>query len=170
MKPSDFQFPFAYTPTDPRLVPGLYTGEALVTKVHDGDTFTCNSRNGVVKVRLSGVDAPEMDQAFGSQAKEFLKGLILHQKVYLKNCEIGSYKRLVSTPFILNQNICLKLIVAGLAWRYYKYTLAEYSKNYQEAQGTAFLFGRGLWSQNKPIAPWIWRKLSKDEKTLVLSQ
>lgn len=48
-----------------------------VEKVHDGDTITARVENRYEKIRLIGIDTPEMGQRpWGSKAKEYLVGLI----------------------------------------------------------------------------------------------
>ena len=52
-----------------------------VIEVVDGDSILVRSKNGRVEVRLAEVDAPELGQSFGRQAKEFLAGLALGKTV-----------------------------------------------------------------------------------------
>lgn len=55
------------------------TAETLsgkVVGVHDGDTLTLLvAGNRPVKVRLAGMDAPELNQPYGQQAKQALSAL-----------------------------------------------------------------------------------------------
>ena len=58
----------------------------LVKQVFDGDTIAIEDGT---RVRLIGVDAPEVDspysnrEPFGERSKEFLTALVLHREVYL---------------------------------------------------------------------------------------
>ena len=47
-----------------------------VSSVHDGDTITVNSGWGKEKIRLCGVDAPELSQPLGTQSRDNLRSLI----------------------------------------------------------------------------------------------
>ncbi|OGW33505.1 MAG: hypothetical protein A2X59_08885, partial [Nitrospirae bacterium GWC2_42_7] len=48
-----------------------------VEKVHDGDTITAIVENRSEKIRLIGIDTPEMGQRpWGSKAKEYLESLV----------------------------------------------------------------------------------------------
>jgi len=47
-----------------------------VLSVHDGDTITVNSGWGKEKIRLCGVDAPELSQPLGTQSRDKLRSLI----------------------------------------------------------------------------------------------
>lgn len=59
------------------LVPALaFAGEAVVTRVVDGDTIEGGGRN----VRLQGIDAPETNQPYGNDATAALQGLILNRR------------------------------------------------------------------------------------------
>ena len=51
-------------------------------KVVDGDTIRAEAKGQEIKIRLVEIDAPEMDQPFGLQSKNFLNGL-LYKKMSL---------------------------------------------------------------------------------------
>ena len=55
-----------------------------VVSVHDGDTLTAlDAANVQHKIRLHGIDAPEIGQPFGTKSRDRLAGRIglhLHQK------------------------------------------------------------------------------------------
>ena len=59
------------------------------------------------------------------------------------------------------------MVRAGLAWHYVKYSKSKtLTKLEQEARDKKL----GLWAAtDKPIAPWEWRAMSKEERTLALS-
>jgi len=46
----------------------LLTG--TVTSVHDGDTITLNTDSGAKKIRLAGIDAPEIKQPYGIASRD----------------------------------------------------------------------------------------------------
>ena len=49
----------------------------IVQKVVDGDTIHLTDDNGkLYKVRLLGIDAPEMDQSFGFESRKMLVNLV----------------------------------------------------------------------------------------------
>jgi endonuclease YncB( thermonuclease family) len=43
-----------------------------VLKIIDGDTIKVRINNNQIKIRLACIDAPEMSQTWGIEAKEFL--------------------------------------------------------------------------------------------------
>ncbi len=49
----------------------------------------------------------------------------------------------------------------GLAWHDPRY--APKAKEYAEAEAEARKEKRGLWSDDKPVAPWDWRKQQNDD-------
>ena len=52
-----------------------------VVSVHDGDTITVLDADRVQqKVRLQGIDAPELGQAFGSRSKQHLSGMVYNHQ------------------------------------------------------------------------------------------
>ena len=60
-----------------------------VSKVIDGDTIELLAKENPyhhitkLKIRLYGIDAPELKQAYGKEAKKYLSALILKQEVSL---------------------------------------------------------------------------------------
>lgn len=85
------------------------TGTAYAT---DGDTIKLDR---TVRVRLSGVAAPERDEAGGSEATAFMARLVNGQQV---RCELDgtrSHDRVVGTCFIGSRDIGEAVIAAGLA-------------------------------------------------------
>ena len=60
-----------------------------VIEVNSGDVITISNLNRPVRVRLLGVDAPEMDQAFGDVAKKHLADLIYDKSVLVEYAGIS---------------------------------------------------------------------------------
>lgn len=88
---------------------GTITGTAYAT---DGDTIKLDRK---VRVRLSGVAAPERDEAGGTEATAFMARLVNGRSV---RCELDgtrSHDRVVGTCFVGGQDIGKAVIAAGLA-------------------------------------------------------
>lgn len=132
-----------------------------VVGVHDGDTVTIlTDAKESVKVRLFGIDAPEMGQAFGSNAKETLSGLTYGKRVEFSGEQKDRYGRTVSkvtTPE--GKDAGLEMISAGMAWHYVAYAKKE--KGYAQAEKKARDAKLGLWKEKDPVPPWSWRKTEK---------
>jgi endonuclease YncB( thermonuclease family) len=69
-----------------------FTGKVI--HVADGDTITIlDSTNQHLKIRLSGIDAPEKAQAYGQRSKEHLSGLVQGQQVVVETAKKDKYGR-----------------------------------------------------------------------------
>lgn len=73
--------------------------EAIVLRVIDGDTFVLESGE---KVRLIGINSPEVGYCYANDATEYLKSLILGKKVYLEKdvSETDRYDRLLRYVYV----------------------------------------------------------------------
>ena len=72
----------------------------IVIKVVDGDTFDVE---GIGRIRLADVNTPEMDSKEGREAKEYVKGLCYHKKVYLDIDDLyvtGKYGRIIAVVYV----------------------------------------------------------------------
>ena len=80
--------------------------------VIDGDTIVIRR----VKVRLAGIDAPELDQPFGQKSKWAMVNICKGQVVTVKLNGETSYDRLVGTCYLSDgRDIGAELIKQGLA-------------------------------------------------------
>ena len=52
-------------------------------QVVDGDTIRAEAKGKEIKIRLVEIDAPEMNQPFGAQSKNFLNRLLYEKDVTL---------------------------------------------------------------------------------------
>lgn len=91
--------------------------ENIVSRVIDGDTFVLN--NGE-RVRLIGIDTPEIGEICYQEATERLEDLVLGEEVILEKdvSEIDDYGRLLSYVYVNNEFVNLKLVEDGFARAY----------------------------------------------------
>lgn len=122
---------------------------APVLEVVDGDTV----RVPGYTVRLYGVDAPEKDQPFGSQATGCLAALVWGRVVEVHPRDTDRYGRLVAVLVVDGQEVNAILVAQGCAWAY-----PQTGQDYRDEELQARLQGRGLWALPHPIPPWEWRK------------
>ena len=88
-----------------------------VVGIHDGDSITVLSvEKKQIKIRLEGIDAPELKQAFGSRAKEHLSSLIMGKDVTLIVKGEDLYKRTLSKILLDAQDVNLSMVRDGFAW------------------------------------------------------
>jgi endonuclease YncB( thermonuclease family) len=130
-----------------------------VVGVHDGDSITVLASGNVqLKVRLEGIDAPELKQPFSQQSKLALSDLAFGKKVNLLITGTDRYKRTLAVVIVDGTNVNLELVSLGLAWRYDKYSN---DTALLAAQNDAKAARRGLWADAAPMPPWEWRTKAK---------
>ena len=105
-----------------------------VIKVYDGDTLTISVADKKHRIRLEGIDAPELDQKYGKNSRDFLKQKLLGQNVEIRVKNIDIYQRKVGQIYYKSESVNLTMIKEGCAWHY-----KEFSDNniYANAQSTA---------------------------------
>lgn len=145
---------------------------AKVIAVIDGDTLLLKPLNTSAasrfyKLRLADIDAPELNQSFGQQAKRDLMGLVLHQHVRVVTVATDRYGRRIGWVSLLRPNnvafdINAALVRRGDAWALSRSRRATLLR---EMQQHAQRNRSGLWSDADAIPPWIWRRQTALRKT-----
>ena len=132
--------------------------EAIVTAVTDGDTVKIEYENKTIKVRLAGIDTPELKQEFGLEAKKALEEKVLNKTVYIDGDKKDRYGRLITDLKIGSRWINKELVEEGYAWHY-----KQYSKDQElaESELNAKKEAKGLWISHNPVPPWSYRRLEK---------
>ncbi len=99
----------------PRKKPAPMQG--VVTQVSDGDTvrFTPAGQAPIV-VRLANIDAPEICQAWGPEARRALTDLALNKPATLRPTGRDSYGRTVGVLVVEDINVAQSLVEGGHAW------------------------------------------------------
>jgi endonuclease YncB( thermonuclease family) len=145
-------------------LPVDFTGK--VVKISDGDTIEVMHNGNPEKIRLYGIDCPEIShqageigQPFGQTAKQFTKDLVSGQEVKIIEKDKDRYGRTVaivelSDGRVLNE----ELLKAGLAWHYKKY---DSNPIWQKMEDDAKAEKKGLWADKAPISPADWRHQGK---------
>ena len=124
-------------------------------RVVDGDTIRAEAKGKEIKIRLVEIDAPEMNQPFGAQAKNFLKRLLNEKDVTLISQGEDRYGRTLGEIYANGESANALMIKSGFAWVYDRH-VEDLSLN--EYQDQAKAKNLGLWQGDDPIAPWVWRK------------
>ena len=128
-----------------------------VIEVNSGDVITIFNLNRPVRVRLLGVDAPEMDQAFGDVAKNHLSALVYDKSVLVEYSGIAADSSLTGRVLLNNADICAQMIRDGAAWfdvnNVSRVNVSD-REVYQQSELAARNERRGLWQAEKPTAPW----------------
>ena len=133
-----------------------------VVGVSDGDTVTVlTAENRQFKIRLSGIDAPEKKQPFGTHAKETLARQLFGQAVVVEWSKTDRYGRIVGKIEVDGVDANLEQVREGSAWVYTQYLRelpVEDRKLNLEAERLAKAERRGLWRDEQPEPPWQWRR------------
>jgi endonuclease YncB( thermonuclease family) len=130
-----------------------FTGEVVAVK--DGDTIEVLRTGRAVTVRLHGIDAPEMGQPFGRNAKQAASKYVFGKSVRVEVKDVDRYGRLVGRVRVQGGSLNAMLVRDGLAWWYRRY--APNDAELQRLQRQARNANRGLWSRPSPTQPWDWR-------------
>ena len=130
--------------------------EIKIVRVIDGDTVLAESRGTEIKIRLSEIDAPEMNQPYGTNSKKCLSELIRESSsLKFKSDGQDNYGRSLGWLVTDDKNLNYEMIKQGCAWVYDRYVI---NKTIYSFQNGARLKNLGLWKQKNLIAPWIWRR------------
>lgn len=124
-------------------------------RVIDGDTIQAEAKGTEIKIRLVEIDAPEMNQPFGAQSKNFLNSLLYEKKVTLISQGEDRYGRILGEIYADGESANKSMIKSGFAWVYDRYVQDLSLYRYQDQAKAENL---GLWQAENPIAPWVWRK------------
>lgn len=132
--------------------------ETLIGKVvgvHDGDTLTLLVNGDTeYKIRLDGIDAPELKQDFGQRSKQALSALCFGKGVRVKAAGEDRYGRTLGTVYVNGADVNRRMVADGFAWHYVKYSDSE---SLAKAEAAARKKKLGLWKDKSPTAPWDWR-------------
>ena len=129
----------------------------VVTRVVDGDTVWVNTSPSEppLKMRIQGIDAPEICQAGGVQAQNALKNEVLGQNVTIISSAHDDYGRTVGTLYWQGQDVGRWLVANGHAWVYsFRNKQGPYSDDFAQAQAAR----RGIFSEATAEEPRLFRK------------
>ena len=130
-----------------------------VLRIIDGDSLVLELQGSQHRVDLWGIAAPERNQPWGGAAADQLNRALTGRFVNVRvqgGRDDGRFSGLV---MLRGRDVGLDLLRNGLAWsavpdRGYSH-LTEHP--YTLAQRQAIAARRGLWSDDRPIPPWVWR-------------
>jgi endonuclease YncB( thermonuclease family) len=132
------------------------TFSGKVVSVTDGDTLGVLRDGREVKIRLHGIDAPEIGQAFGDNAKRFASSQVYGKTVSVRVLDRDRYGRFVGVVTVgSGPSLNEALVKDGLAWWYHQYGATE--RALAEAEIDARAARRGLWKDSNPTPPWAFR-------------
>jgi endonuclease YncB( thermonuclease family) len=131
--------------------------EADVLRIIDGDTIDVEHNYKVYRIRVKGIDAPESNQPFGWESHKFLHELIGNTSVYISTTSTGFYDREISQIFDNDfTDISNVMIQNGYAWADFENN--KFDPEIKKMQDHAKKQKKGLWQDDNPIQPKIWRQ------------
>ncbi|HAH4691393.1 TPA: thermonuclease family protein [Escherichia coli] len=147
---------------------------AKVTRILDGDTIEVKMPSEdtpvteiSVRVRLTGIDAPEKQQPYGQRSKQHLADMIGGKWVTMAIDGHDRYNRILGDVFIKQcatkceaVSVNAAMVKAGMAWAY-RYHNVAVNPHMAALEVTARSEGLGLWRDKKPVEPWKWRQEHK---------
>ncbi len=127
--------------------------------MHDGDTLTIehhvNWWTENLKIRLARIDAPELKQKFGKEARDRLMDLCDQQTVHVKPTGTDLHRRIVAEISKDNTSINEALVRDGYARWYQAYD--KHDDAMRRLQSQANSQKRGLWNDPSAVPPWEFR-------------
>lgn len=133
----------------------------VVSRVFDGDTVELTNAHSKFKLRLSDIDAPERNQAYGQKARRALSNLCKGSDIEVQYSLVGTdkYNRQLGRLQCNRIDASLYLAEHGYAWFNEKYSGDISIRN---AANAARMNRIGLWSTQDPTPPWVWRRLHQN--------
>jgi endonuclease YncB( thermonuclease family) len=131
---------------------------SVISSVIDGDTVKVIFSNRTHTIRLFGIDAPETMQRYGRASTLYARALLQYQTVTVRVYGGDRYGRLIGDITLQDGARFANFMVAsGSAWWYRQYAGKDKVLHILEHQARDAKLG--LWADEKPIAPWIWRHM-----------
>jgi endonuclease YncB( thermonuclease family) len=116
-----------------------------VIAVSDGDTIgVLDAQRVTHRVRLAGIDAPELGQPFSQRSKQHLAGLVHDREVQVEWNKLDRYGRIVGKVMVHDLDVCREMVAAGFAWHYKAY---QHEQPLEDRRGCSST-PQGRWSSS----------------------
>lgn len=144
------------------------TADALQKQIQQANYKVFDGKDGGIqclarkyRIRLQGVDAPEIGQRYGEESKEKLSDLVKGHRLRIHVYKRDQYGRAVGDVHCDDMFIQEALLKEGCVWHYKRYDkrqdFAQWERDAQAAR-------RGLWADDYPEKPWDYRRKHKRYK------
>ncbi len=125
-----------------------------VVGVQDGDTVTClDEANQEQKIHLAGIDAPELGQDYGKNAREALAGMVFGRTVEVVDAGRDRDGSVIGQLAVDGLDVNRQMVATGNAWC----AASSQDQSLADAQSQGRAAALGLWSQPNPTPPWQYR-------------
>lgn len=131
-----------------------------IAYVYDGDTVKIIDASKTYKLRIAHIDAPERNQAYGKKSRRALIQLCKNTNIQISITGTDKYQRKLGNLSCDQQDVSTYMLRNGHAWFNKRYSQ---KKSLGEMEQNARKNKLGLWQAKKPMAPWVWRHLTKQK-------
>lgn len=129
-----------------------------VTNILDGATINIlNKDNYPMVICINQMETPEPGQPKAELAERHLGDLMLNKQVRVvisghgRDCYSGDV-------YLNDTNVNLQMVRDGVAWANQDYSYPEGYLIYQQAEAAARDEKRGIWMDENPVSPWVYRR------------
>lgn len=133
--------------------------EGRVVRVKDGDSLLVERADvkRTSEIRLAGIDAPELSQPWGIQARSGLRRIVQGKMVKVEVTDRDRYGRLVGKVWQGKAYVNAAMTLGGNAWAFDRYLR---DRDIRAGQDTARKANRGLWAlpPEQRLPPPTWRE------------
>ena len=144
--------------------------EVVENSIYDGDTFRVKCDGREQKVRLCGIDAPEIKQPLGIESRNYLRSLIAKasNQVIVIEMDRDKYGRSVAEVLLESpsgeQSVQEEMLKAGMAYHYKQFSGSCHNRDvFDAAEEIGRSQQRGVWRLfNGGLRPWNYRKQDKN--------
>ena len=138
----------------------MQDGDSLVARASQG------RNNDEFRVRLYAIDAPEHDQEYGREARDYLRRLVWNRTdLMVEPVDTDRYGRLVGVLYYRamdrRRSINRLMVEQGLAYWYSRY--GGHGLGLEQAEENARRRRRGVWASGGQVAPWEHRRVQREE-------
>jgi len=151
---------FTFLPNE--VIAEQYKG--MVTQVIDGNTLVATVNRQKISIKLSYIEAPDLRQKFGLEAKQYVEKLALNKKVRIITNRSIKAPTTYAEVYVPTKSDPLNryLVREGLAWE--KKDKNNHNPSYALAESYAKRNKKGIWSQANPVFPSDFRKKEIQKK------
>jgi endonuclease YncB( thermonuclease family) len=143
--------------------------EVVENSIYDGDTFRVKCDGREEKIRLCGIDAPELKQLLGIKSRDYLRFLVPQAKgqVIVIEMDRDRYGRSVAEVLLESpsgeQSLQEEMLKAGFAYHYKQFSRTGHNSDvFDSAEQIGQAQKRGVWQlPNGGQRPWDYRKSNR---------
>lgn len=137
-------------------------GDVLEVRVLGTADF---SEQNTESIRLYGIDAPELTQKYGVEAKLYLERLTRHGRFWMRVMDIGEDGFIVGDVYRNSPNESLSQDIVRAGWAYWRRNDGDDGIGLQDLEQRAFFNAMGVWQDGgDEIRPWDYRRIVQEEK------